>query len=107
VLTDAVFSAARLPHVPNFHGAIRETATPDEIRECLLAHVCQPVRWQASIDAIAQRIPRARFVEVGPGTVLHNLFGRGWMPGRRARTDAAEGWRDHFRGLTSELRDER
>jgi [acyl-carrier-protein] S-malonyltransferase len=107
VLARAQITAARLPHVPNFRGAISETADPDEIRQCLLAHVWQPVHWLASIDALAKRAPGACFVEVGPGGVLYNLFGRGWMPGRRARTDSAEAWRDYLPNLAAELCDGR
>jgi len=105
VLTRTQIGAAHLPHVPNFRGVVSETAGPDEIRECLLAHVWQPVHWRASIDAVAERAPGACFVEVGPGGVLCNLFGRGWMPGRRARTDSTEAWCDYLPNLAAELCD--
>jgi len=105
VLDRAPMKPPRLPYVPNTRGTILDAAAADQIRDCLVAHVCEPVRWQNSIDAIAARIPDACFVEVGPRSVLYNMFGRGWSPGRRARTDAAEEWEAHFRALTEELRD--
>lgn len=107
ILGRAPVMPPHLPYVPNYTGRVDETATPHAIRECLAAHVCEPVRWQASIDAVADRVPSAYFIEVGPGAVLYNLFGRGWMPGRRARTDAAQGWLDHLRCLAAELRNGR
>jgi len=61
------------------------------------------VLWKASVDAVAAQVPAAHFIEVGPGSVLHNLFGRGWTPGSRARTDGAEDWTRHVQGLAAEL----
>jgi hypothetical protein len=90
--------------VPNQRGEVIEGATPDQIRQCLTAHVCEPVLWQASVDAVASRVPSAYFVEVGPRAVLSNLFSRAWMPGRRAQTDATEDWQEHLGELIAELR---
>ena len=105
VLDGAPIEPPRLAYVPNIEGTIVEHATPAQIRDCLTAHVCRPVLWRASIDAIATRCPGASFVEIGPRAVLSNLFGRGWSPGARACTDAAENWPEHFATLVHRLRD--
>jgi [acyl-carrier-protein] S-malonyltransferase len=85
------------PYLPNVLG---NYTTDDDPRPYLVAHVFRPVRWQASIDAIARRVPDPFFVEVGPKGVLHNLFTKDWMPGRRAKTDRAD-----LAVLAKELRD--
>jgi [acyl-carrier-protein] S-malonyltransferase len=103
VLACTHFQSPRLPYVPNVTAEVLADAAPDHIRGCLAAHVCEPVLWKASVDAVAARVPAAHFIEVGPGSVLHNLFGRGWTPGSRARTDGAEDWTQHIRGLAAEL----
>jgi [acyl-carrier-protein] S-malonyltransferase len=105
VLARTALKPPRRSYVPNVQGRVIRDPTPDQIRECLAAHVCEPVRWQASVEAVAACVVSPRFVEVGPRSVLYNLFGRGWMPGRRSRTDASEGWQDHFCRLIAELRD--
>jgi [acyl-carrier-protein] S-malonyltransferase len=104
VLARTTFSAPRIPYVPNVRGAIVDDATPDIIRACLTEHAYRSVRWQASIDAIAARHSDARFVEVGPKSVLYNLFGRGWSPGARHRTDVNDAWPAHLHALAEELR---
>jgi malonyl CoA-acyl carrier protein transacylase len=104
VLARPALKTPRRPYVPNVQGQIIRDPTSDQIRECLAAHVCEPVRWQASVEAVAACVASPRFVEVGPRSVLYNLFGRGWMPGRRFRTDASEDWQGHFCRLIAELR---
>jgi [acyl-carrier-protein] S-malonyltransferase len=94
-----------LAYVPNHRGTVMTSASPDEIRDCLTRHVCDPVRWQSSVDSVAACMQHACFVEVGPKDVLYNLFGRGWAPGLRAATDTTGHWGDHLRGLAAELRD--
>jgi len=103
VLERTRFESPRLPYVPNVTAEVLAGAAPDQIRTCLAAHVCEPVLWKASVDAVAAQVPAAHFIEVGPGSVLHNLFGRGWTPGSRARTDGAEDWTRHVQGLAAEL----
>jgi [acyl-carrier-protein] S-malonyltransferase len=103
VLARTRLVAPRGAYVPNVRGEVLEGASADDVRACLTAHVHRPVLWQKSIDAVAARLPGACFVEVGPRAVLYNLFGRGWTPGRRARTDATEGWSNHFASLVAEL----
>ena len=51
----------------------------------------------------------AWFVEVGPGTVVHNMLSRGWLDVKRARTDDpsgsdARGW---FTSTVEKIRDDR
>jgi len=103
VLAATRFAAPAGAYVPNVRAAIIERADVGEIRSCLADHVHRPVYWQRSVDVVAARLPGALFVEVGPRAVLTNLFGRGWMPGRRARTDAADGWSEHFTAVVKEL----
>jgi [acyl-carrier-protein] S-malonyltransferase len=105
VLERTALSTPRLPYVPNVRGTVLEAATADDIRLCLANHVCTPVRWQASVEAVATRASSPCFVEVGPRSVLYGLFGRGWMPGRRARTDVPDAKCDLARRLLAELCD--
>jgi [acyl-carrier-protein] S-malonyltransferase len=104
VLLDVHFGSAER-YVPNVRGEIVEHADPMTIRECLKAHVEQPVRWQASVEAVAASVPNPCFVEVGPRAVLYNLFGKDWMPGRRAKSDAALDTFAHLEAVVRELRD--
>jgi [acyl-carrier-protein] S-malonyltransferase len=104
VLAGVKFTAPTMPYVPNVQGAIIDHPTPDEIRACLVAHVHLPVRWQASIEAVAERVLAPCFVECGPRAVLHNLFGKDWMPGRRAKTDSSDAWAAHVETVAAELR---
>jgi malonyl CoA-acyl carrier protein transacylase len=103
VLDNTNFVTPALSYVPNVAGEPIVKATPDQIRTHLTDHVCKAVRWQASIDSLAARLPDPHFIEVGPRSILYNLFGRGWMPGRRSRTDVEDGWSDHIQGLTASL----
>ncbi|MEZ5293532.1 MAG: acyltransferase domain-containing protein [Vicinamibacterales bacterium] len=68
-------------------------------------HVSEPVRWDASVDAVVAACPGATFVEVGPGVVLHNLLGRAWRRVPRAHVDAPDGADPaaHFRRLLETL----
>lgn len=102
-LEELVVASPSRPYLPNTLGELFVGATPGLIRGCLADHVDHPVRWKASIDAIAAHVDNPYFVEVGPRAVLHNLFGKDWMPGRRAKSDSAESVR--FAALAKELRD--
>lgn len=97
LLASVPFRTPAKPYLPNVLG---NYTSNDDPRAYLIAHVYRPVRWQASIDAIARRVPEPFFVEVGPKGVLHNLFTKDWMPGRRAKTDRAD-----LTVLAKELRD--
>ncbi|MDB4960386.1 MAG: malonyl CoA-acyl carrier protein transacylase [Myxococcales bacterium] len=90
VLADTRLTVPRLPYVPNVLGTVLEAATVGDVRSCLVAHASQSVRWQASIEALAARVSDPVFVEVGPRAVLYNMIGRGWTPGRRAKTDGPD-----------------
>jgi [acyl-carrier-protein] S-malonyltransferase len=103
ILERTPMTAPRAAYVPNVLGTVVEDATAARIRECLTAHTYQAVRWQASVDAVAARVPSPCFVEVGPRAVLYNLFGRGWTPGKRATTDAVNGFSDYLLTIASEL----
>ncbi len=104
-LEDLSVSAPGRAYLPNTLGELFVDATPSLIRGCLADHVDHPVRWKTSVDVIAAHVPDPHFVEVGPRAVLHNLFGKDWMPGRRAKTDAVEDWRSRLETLAKELRD--
>jgi [acyl-carrier-protein] S-malonyltransferase len=87
------------PYLPNTLATPITDPTAAFIRGCLADHVDHPVRWMASVNAIAAQVDDPLFVEVGPKAVLHNLFGKDWMPGRRAKSDVAD------RSVLKELRD--
>jgi [acyl-carrier-protein] S-malonyltransferase len=99
VLARTHFVTPALPYVPNITGTIIANPSPDQIRTSLILHVCQPVRWQNSVDTLAGNLSDAHFVEVGPRAVLYNMFGRGWTPGRRSKTDHGKNWLKHTNGL--------
>ena len=96
----------RLPYLSNVTGVPAVNPSPDQIRGNLALHICEPVRWRDSIDALAEHLPDAHFLEVGPRAVLYNMFGRGWNPGRRSKADNGHNWREHIKRLTAELRHE-
>jgi [acyl-carrier-protein] S-malonyltransferase len=104
VLERTTFSVPARPYIPNVTATLTPGAGAELIRTHLTAHVCKSVLWQASIDAIAAGIAAPHFIEVGPRGVLYNLFGRGWMPGGRSKTDVQENWPAHIQGLIAELR---
>lgn len=95
----------RASYVPNALGQVLDGVSPERIRAHLVEHTHRPVRWQASVDAVAARAGSPVFVEVGPRTVLRNLFGKGWSPGRRASTDADSDIAGRLRTLAAELVD--
>lgn len=79
VVADTPFAAARIPIVANASAEpIREL---EEIRCELVAQVCSPVRWIASLRWMAKQ-GVDRFWELGPGKVLTGLV-------RRTLPDAA------------------
>ena len=102
-LAETRFATADLPYIPNTRAEIYERPSAKTIRACLTEHVHRPVRWQASIEAVAARVPEPCFLEVGPRSVLYNMIGRGWTPGARQRTDVATDWPEHVRTIAQEL----
>jgi [acyl-carrier-protein] S-malonyltransferase len=97
-LRQAPWRRPDLDYVPNVLGAPVGRADAARLVDLLARHVSEPVRWQASIDAVAARHPDACYVEVGPGGVLHNMLGRAWKRLARRRIDAPDGVepRAHF-----------
>jgi [acyl-carrier-protein] S-malonyltransferase len=73
-LRAAPFREAAFPVVAN------ATAEPvrgaDRARALLTEQLTAPVRWVACMEAAARLAPAARFIEVGPGTVLAGLLKR-------------------------------
>lgn len=90
-LRSAPWKPARHSYLPNVSGRNEATTTADVYVERLAAHVTEPVQWRCSIEAVAARFPRAWFVEVGPGAVVHNMLSRSWLDVRRTRTDDPSG----------------
>lgn len=73
LLEAADFQPARVPVVQNVDAAA--TVDADEIRRKLLRQLVSPVRWAASVRAMAREGLR-EFVECGPGNVLTGLARR-------------------------------
>lgn len=65
---------------PRFPVVANATATPirtaAEARQRLVDQLTAPVRWVASVEALARDAAGARFVEAGPGAVLSGLIRR-------------------------------
>ena len=65
------FTPPRVPVIANVDASAHGSA--DQMRDLLYRQVFSPVRWQASIEHLAQN-GIERFVEVGPGRVLTGLM---------------------------------
>jgi malonyl CoA-acyl carrier protein transacylase len=104
IVDQAPIVAPRLAYVTNALGTVIDGATAAHVRQCLVDQTFLPVRWYDCVDSIASRVDDPYFVEVGPRGALYHLFGRGWMPGRRARTDVVDGWSTHLRQIVDALR---
>lgn len=93
-LSAAPWQPALAPYLPNVTGQDEPAATDvycaDVYVRHLAAHVTEPVRWRSSIEMLAAAYRDACFIEVGPGSVVHNMLSRRWIDVRRARTDAPE-----------------
>ena len=82
-LASATLSAPRFPVVANATALpVRDAATA---RELLAEQVVSPVRWVECMQTCAADHPRARFLEVGPGSVLSGLLKR-TVPGSTSIT---------------------
>jgi [acyl-carrier-protein] S-malonyltransferase len=77
-LTTIAFRDPRVPVVANATAAPVRTA--DLAARLLVAQLTAPVRWVECVRALAALAPGARFVELGPGTVLGGLL-RKILPG--------------------------
>ena len=76
-----------LPYMPNVLGAVEPDPSPAKIVEHLLAHVHRPVEFRVSVERLADELPEAAFVEVGPRAVLYNLLRRRWLKNPAFKTD--------------------
>ena len=70
-LADAPWHAPRVAWVAGITGAVERD--PAEVRRLLAEQVATTVRWDACMDAVAERRPGA-VLEVGPGTTLARLW---------------------------------
>jgi [acyl-carrier-protein] S-malonyltransferase len=75
------FRHPEFPLVPNASG--KPTTQPLVLRDLLSRHLVSPVRWEASMRAMAE-MGISWFVEAGPGNVLGKLAGRA-VPGSTVR----------------------
>jgi [acyl-carrier-protein] S-malonyltransferase len=73
-LAQTSFSPPAFPVVANASAApVRDSA---DARGLLEAQLTAPVRWVESVQALSALAPGARFIEIGPGTVLGGLLKR-------------------------------
>jgi [acyl-carrier-protein] S-malonyltransferase len=79
-IAEAAFSPPRFPIASNVTGTL--VSDPAELRALAERHVVSPVRWEASVGALAE-LGADTFVEAGPGDVLTKLAKRA-VPGARA-----------------------
>jgi [acyl-carrier-protein] S-malonyltransferase len=62
------------PKFPVYANVNAEPVTlADRARQLLLQQLTRPVRWSDEISAMAERVPNALYVEMGPGSVLTGL----------------------------------
>lgn len=73
-LRDAAFREPAFPVVSN--AAAEPVRSAEEARRLLGEQLTAPVRWVECVGALATLGPGARFVEIGPGTVLGGLLKR-------------------------------
>lgn len=103
-LERAPWQPPRKPYLPNVRGSTLELPAAQDFIETLMQHVYRPVLWSESILFVANRYADARFVEVGPRAVLHNLLTRKWVSNTRFKTDDAHELNESFSKLLEELR---
>lgn len=73
-LREAAFREPAFPVVSN--AAAQPVRSAGEARRLLGEQLTAPVRWVECVEALAALGPGARFVEIGPGTVLGGLLKR-------------------------------
>jgi [acyl-carrier-protein] S-malonyltransferase len=73
-LDSAAFGVPTFPVVANANAA--PVSSAGEARRLLALQLTSPVRWVECVQALALLAPGARFIEVGPGTVLGGLLKR-------------------------------
>jgi len=79
-LTAAPFASPVFPVVAN--ATATAVTDANEARRLLREQLTAPVRWVECVHALAALAPEARFIEMGPGTVLGGLL-------KRIRPDAS------------------
>jgi [acyl-carrier-protein] S-malonyltransferase len=82
-LSEATFSDPAFPVIANASGeAVRSGV---DAKRLLADQLTAPVRWVTCMQAAAQLVPDATFIELGPGNVLTGLLKR-IVPGARTIT---------------------
>jgi [acyl-carrier-protein] S-malonyltransferase len=82
-LSEATFSDPAFPVIANASGEAVRTGV--DAKRLLADQLTAPVRWVTCMQAAAQLVPDATFIELGPGNVLTGLLKR-IVPGARTIT---------------------
>jgi len=82
-LSDATFSDPIFPVIANASGEAVRTGV--DAKRLLADQLTAPVRWVACMQAAAEVVPAATYLEIGPGNVLSGLIKR-IVPGVNAVT---------------------
>ena len=82
-LTGAAFADPAFPILANASGEAVRTGV--DAKRLLVDQLTAPVRWVACMQAAAALVPGARFLELGPGSVLAGLLKR-IVPGAATTT---------------------
>lgn len=82
-LTEATFLDPAFPVIANASGYAVRTGL--DAKRLLADQLTAPVRWVACMQAAAELVPDATFIEAGPGNVLSGLLKR-IVPGAKAIT---------------------
>src|SRR5688572_32924529 len=70
-VADTTFTNPRFPVYANVNA--EPVTLADRARQLLLQQLTRPVRWMDEVSAMAERLPEATYVEMGPGSVLTGL----------------------------------
>lgn len=73
-LADTPFARPAFPVVAN--ASASAVTEPEEAQRLLRDQLTSPVRWVECVQTLASLAPDARFIEIGPGTVLGGLLKR-------------------------------